>query len=112
MPLCPECGNENSADAQFCVDCHHTMYYRCPNCWHHQQTPGKCEKCGLDMPLYWTTQVATARAVLVKEEGENMEESANRVIATIHSIGAALSSPILFLGSLFVQYVISRVRRR
>lgn len=88
------------------------MYYRCPRCWRHQQTPLTCEKCGLDMVLYWKKQAGTARAVLVKEEGENMEESASRAVAMINAIGAALAYPIFFLATLFVEYVLSRLRRR
>ena len=112
MSRCPACGHETSEDMQFCAQCHHTMYYRCPKCWHHQQTPLTCEKCGLNMVLYWKTQVGTAHAVLVKEEGESMEKSANQAIGVINSIGAALAHPITFLGWIFAQYVLAKVRRR
>ncbi len=98
MAQCPECGHENPDDKQFCAQCHHTMFYRCPKCWHQQLTAGVCDKCGFNMGAYWTRQVATARAVLVKEEGASMEESANHAIATINTVGMALGIPFFSWG--------------
>ena len=112
MQQCPECGHENSDNVQFCVQCHHTMFYRCPKCWHHQQTQHTCENCGLDMAMYWKTQLATARAVLVKEEPESMEKSANEAIGAINSVGFALAHPVTFLGWVLAEYVLKKVRRR
>jgi hypothetical protein len=88
------------------------MFYHCPKCWHQQPASGTCDKCGLNMAAYWTAQLATARAVLVKEEGTNMEESANQAIGTINSVGTALGNPIVFLGSLITNYILARIRRR
>lgn len=111
MAQCPECGHENPDNVQFCVHCHHTMFYQCPMCWHHQQTPLICEKCGLDMVMYWKKQLATARAVLVKEEPESMEKSANDAIGAINSVGFAFAHPVTFLGWVLAEYVLNKVRR-
>jgi hypothetical protein len=72
------------------------MFYHCPKCWHQQPASGTCDKCGLNMAAYWTAQLATARAVLVKEEGTNMEESANQAIGTINSVGRLWGTPSCF----------------
>jgi hypothetical protein len=68
---CPKCSQPNLDTAQFCTRCHQTLLYRCPKCWHEQHASGKCEKCGEDLALYWTRQLALARADLVKDRAEN-----------------------------------------
>jgi hypothetical protein len=68
---CPKCHQPNLDDARFCTRCHQTLLFHCPKCWHDQRTPAKCEKCGEDLALYWTRQMALARADLVKDRAEN-----------------------------------------
>jgi hypothetical protein len=50
---CPKCGRNNLEGAYFCTSCHQILIHRCPNCWHEQQSGGRCEKCGADFALYW-----------------------------------------------------------
>lgn len=64
------------------------------------------------MASYWKTRLVTARAVLVKDEPESMEKSANEAIGAINSVGFALAHPITFLGSVLAEYVVNKVRRR
>jgi hypothetical protein len=71
MIVCPKCSHQNTDAAQFCAHCHQTLIYRCPKCWHEQRAGGKCEKCGEDMIMYWTRQMALARAAEIKERFEN-----------------------------------------
>ena len=53
MRPCPKCGRNNLEGAYFCTSCHQILIHRCPNCWHEQQSGGRCEKCGTDFALYW-----------------------------------------------------------
>ena len=64
------------------------------------------------MVLYWKKQLATARAVLVKEEPESMEKSANEAIGAINSVGFALAHPVTFLGWVLGEYIVNKLRRR
>jgi hypothetical protein len=63
------------------------------------------------MNAYWKTSVATARAVLVKEESTNMEESSNRFIAGFNSIGMALTAPVAFLVSVLFGSLFKRLKK-
>ncbi|MGC2267382.1 MAG: hypothetical protein WA608_11375 [Candidatus Acidiferrales bacterium] len=64
------------------------------------------------MVMYWKKQLATARAVLVKDESESMEKSANQAIGAINSVGFALAHPVTFLGWVLAEHVENKLRRR
>lgn len=64
------------------------------------------------MAMYWKRQLATARAVLVKEEGENMEKSADEAIGAVNSVGFALAHPVTFLGWVLAEHIVNKLRRR
>lgn len=64
------------------------------------------------MATDWKTQLATARAVLVKDESEKMEKSANEAIGAVNSVGFALAHPVAFLGCVFAEHVVNKLRRR
>lgn len=53
LRFCPKCGRNNREGAYFCTSCHQILIDRCPNCWHEQESGGRCEKCGTNFALYW-----------------------------------------------------------
>jgi predicted RNA-binding Zn-ribbon protein involved in translation (DUF1610 family) len=50
--VCSKCGHANPASADFCIQCHNTLVYRCPKCWHAQRHRGVCENCGINMAVF------------------------------------------------------------
>jgi predicted RNA-binding Zn-ribbon protein involved in translation (DUF1610 family) len=50
--VCSKCGHVNPATADFCIQCHNTLVYRCPKCWHAQRHRGDCDNCGINMAVF------------------------------------------------------------
>jgi len=49
---CPACQFENPGDAQFCIQCGHSIEFRCPGCGAITPASGKfCKACGYDLSL-------------------------------------------------------------
>lgn len=71
--LCPACHFENPGHHQFCGHCHHTLFFRCPNCSHEQSAPNICAKCGTDIDKFWRVRLATAQAQRIKEDADHRE---------------------------------------
>ena len=83
--ICAKCGHDNPGDTQFCTNCHQTLIYRCPKCWHEQRHGGACGKCGLDMTAYWNTYGAKQNAALIAEERTNLERSSKEAASLLES---------------------------
>jgi predicted RNA-binding Zn-ribbon protein involved in translation (DUF1610 family) len=50
--VCSKCGHVNPASADFCIQCHNTLVYRCPKCWHAQRHGGDCDNCGINIAVF------------------------------------------------------------
>lgn len=52
--LCPKCGHNNTDATPFCVECHATLLFKCPVCWHEQTHGLTCDNCGTNFAAYWS----------------------------------------------------------
>ena len=59
--VCSKCGHVNPASADFCIQCHNTLVYRCQKCWHAQRHRGVCDNCGINMDVF--AEAALERAM-------------------------------------------------
>lgn len=85
--ICPKCGSENPASAQFCVRCHMTMRFMCPACGHSQDQPGACESCGLDFAKY----AIAAEFQMENQERLNRERQESRNELVKQALAAPLT---------------------
>ncbi len=70
---CPKCGHANPETAQFCTECHATLLFKCPACWHQQSHGGTCEKCGVNFDLYWNRALTRAAEERAREDVERVK---------------------------------------
>jgi hypothetical protein len=110
--VCPECRRVNPESAHFCTDCHHTLIYRCPKCWHEQRHGGTCDACHLDLDKYWLVYGVTEQAALIKEEETNFGKSTERIEGVLMTIAMMPLQFIPFVRFLGYGFLLNWLRRR
>lgn len=76
---CPKCGATTAGDAQFCTNCHATLFFKCPKCSHTQLHGNTCDACGLDLDAFWKQRLAIKRVEEDNRERNDLEREVNNV---------------------------------
>lgn len=106
---CPKCGAANADGVQFCVHCHATLIFKCPNCAHTQSHGGVCDACGENLDLFWASYLAikSNEAERVARDKARAEIGEVMTAATLPFGGGASLSRffiVQLLGRLFAKF--------
>lgn len=94
---CPKCGRENPDGAAFCTQCHATLVFKCPKCWHEQNHGGKCDHCGADFAQLQGVYFGK----VVAEEMNDTQNEVNRANAAAN----AVTNPVLTVVTILVRWI-------
>jgi predicted amidophosphoribosyltransferase len=86
--ICPRCGRDNREGVQFCTNCHETLLFKCPVCWHVQEHGGTCEKCGASFAAFW-------ELAAVYQAKEDQQVASDKLKARASLLASVLMAPLL-----------------
>ena len=85
---CPRCGRANPEGVQFCTQCHETLLFKCPVCWHVQMHGGDCDECGANFGAYW-------RLAVNRESKVDAQVELDKTKARMSLLVSVLMAPLL-----------------
>jgi 8-oxo-dGTP pyrophosphatase MutT (NUDIX family) len=78
--LCPKCGHANPDGTPFCMECHATLLFKCPVCWHQQTHGGNCDQCGTNFAAYWSLAADREAQEEARVDVDRVESSASTLL--------------------------------